>query len=561
MVRDGGPNGEGDVLDVHSNPDRVRPDSFRVGRLSSLQPRMSTADLADGLMGTDDPLVLNHVTNLIRLWSQARADLPDDFYEHIQVVECERVPVALLAVATQYVQRSLRDVVEPFTENAYDGSPWPTQDLFELAAYDPLRFPQQEVKSEQALAGQEEVFTCHTCTGAGAVECGGCKATGRVRCDVCGGAKHLRCTRCNGAGTLIQGQSLVDCQACGGLGARECGACDALGQTACKNCEGDGTVECGTCRGHQQLKRRWILQTALSTKSHHVGVLPEAWPITADELLPEADLLASQEWIHKTVEHADVLRDTVPGHLAQDAERLVANVIDEGRQFDSSACRITGLRFMLSGAYAFRVRFAYRDTNGEVYIGGHGNRIFPADVPAAAPSGLKLAKRRVMKMLAALKMGVSAGLDRRYLRAVADGRAHISDTRSLIPALAEKFGLQTELTEDGYRVTVQTALPDQPTLDVAVEVILDVSAAKELVLAVTYPLGPAHRERFPTALALNHRLSFGRLAAIADPANGGERFALVDRRLYEITAVEHYACILTVLAHEIRELVQSECLS
>lgn len=374
---------------MNCNGAHVEPDVFRIGRLSSLQPRISMAELSSGLMGTDDPLVLNHVTSLIRLWSQSRIDLPDDFCDQVRVLECDRLPVALLGAATQYVQRSLRPVVEPFSDAPFNGAPWPTADLFELTAFNPLQFPHVESATEEPLGGQEEVFTCTGCEGAGAVGCDGCRSAGRVTCATCRGAKEVLCTKCNGSGTFVRGQSLVDCRSCGGRGSQACALCDDLGQIACAGCEGTGQVECVTCRGHQRLKRRWVLQTALSTRTRHIGLLAEPWPIVAESLLNEADVIGSREWVHGARAAGDRLSE-VPDHLTPAAETLLAAATGEAQSLDQSTTRISGVRLTVYGTYAFRVQFEYKDTTGTVYIGGQGNRVFPARIPATAPVSLKL---------------------------------------------------------------------------------------------------------------------------------------------------------------------------
>ena len=88
-----------------------------------------------------------------------------------------------------------------------------------------------------------------------------------------------------------------------------------------------------------------------------------------------------------------------------------------------------------------------------------------------------------------------------------------------------------------------------------------VNSLQEPVLCTTCRLGLAHRDRFPEALALNHRLCLGQLAVIEDPQTKDEYFAVVDRRPYAMVDEARYACILIDLSHEILTLQSNHVLS
>ena len=93
---------------------------------------------------------------------------------------------------------------------------------------------------------KEEVFSCNSCGGAGAVSCHNCGGRGQGRCDKCQGMGKIRCNRCGG-------NSRVSCSSCSGKGQtydyKRCSYCMGTGHQACPDCI-QGAVSCPSCDGH-----------------------------------------------------------------------------------------------------------------------------------------------------------------------------------------------------------------------------------------------------------------------------------------------------------------------
>jgi hypothetical protein len=96
---------------------------------------------------------------------------------------------------------------------------------------------------------------------------------------------------------------------------------------------------------------------------------------------------------------------------------------------------------------------------------------------------------------------------------------------------------------------------------VVFDVRVTVNRSKETVLSTVYRLGPAHRDRFPQALALNHCMSVGQVAVIEDSETKDEYFAIVDHRPYATIHQAQYVCILIDLSYEILKLQMERVLS
>ena len=139
-------------------------------------------------------------------------------------------------------------------------------------------------------------------------------------------------------------------------------------------------------------------------------------------------------------------------------------------------------------------------------------------------------------------------------------KLHISDPRRIVPAI-EDHGAAVTLTPEGYQVTISAFTASQEKLDVVFDVRIAVNSLKETVLSTICRLGLAHRDRFPEALAMNHRLCVGQVAVVEDSRTKDEYFAIVDRRPYATIHEAEYACILIDLSHEILKLRMEHLLS
>jgi hypothetical protein len=186
-------------------------------------------------------------------------------------------------------------------------------------------------------------------------------------------------------------------------------------------------------------------------------------------------------------------------------------------------------------------------------VGGADNRILSSQLPTFRESFLQRLLAWVNRLFSFIGLGDAPPLSSDYVQAVRRGKAHVSDPRGIVPPL-EDYGAAVSLTPEGYKVTVSASTTSNGNLDGVFDVRVVVNKLQETVLSTACRLGPAHRDRFPDALAHNHRLCIGRLAVIEDLQTKDDYFAIVDRRPYETIHESQYACLLIDLSHEIVRL-------
>ncbi len=61
-------------------------------------------------MQTEDPTAIAFLTNLLRLWSFERHDLPTDFVDEVTLTQLARQPIALVDVQLELIHRELQPV-------------------------------------------------------------------------------------------------------------------------------------------------------------------------------------------------------------------------------------------------------------------------------------------------------------------------------------------------------------------------------------------------------------------------------------------------------------------
>ena len=287
----------------------------------------------------------------------------------------------------------------------------------------------------------------------------------------------------------------------------------------------------------------------------------EPWPIDTISMLSEADLVEERLWPDPSrVPSPEPLGQWVPAGLLRYADDLVNRHLTAARTSNPASARTTGFRLRLQGTYLFRVDFVYKDRRGQLLIGGIGSRIFPLKLPHQAPGLFRSLKRIIRRSVTALATDEREGLDPAYMAGVRAGRVHIADYRSLVPVVAARITDKSKITAEGYEVTMVVPEPKGEGREIAFQIALDLTKDREVILCARHWLGPAHRDRLPVALALNHRLAFGRLAVATNSDDGQEHFVFVDRRPYDDETVESYSFILTDMAAEVAELLRGSAL-
>ena len=547
-----------------ASPTNLKPDTFNVARIPALQPEMHATDLSEGVLETEDTIILHHVENLLHLWAVTRRDLPGDFLDHLQIQRLQRQPLMLSSIAVQHVSRHLSEGCEPSDGQKVDSTPWPTQELLKLAPVETMTFPVLSTKAVERLAGQEKVEICAECNGARGHECTDCGAGGQIPCLTCGGTKQQSCPRCHGAGTVlgVSGR-VVQCRACSTRGTIKCIVCDKDGMVTCVPCQGKGTITCKVCAGLGQQKHFWNLHTLTQTRMRRHVQLQETWPINTGPLWEDAQVIFESQWEWPATQGPAVpLAQVLPADITAAAHSGISEMLVVQPLTETEAAVDSGLRLRILGTYLYRVEFDYQGFKGTLFVGGESNRIFPYRLPAPERGMINRLKRWGMAVLSLLDPNLRPQVDNTYVKAVQSGKSHISDSLCLGTELATTYGVEVAVTAAGYRFLIpQPGRINREYDPVPLEVAFEVDASQALVLALSYRLGVAHRDLFPKALALNHQLRFGRVAVTLSEDGSEELFLLVDRRPYATLQADHYYLILREIEYTIGQILATKALA
>lgn len=528
----------------------AQPDDFRLGRVAALQPHLDCNAILQPMMQTADPLIVNNIANVVRMWAYDRQDVPNDFCELATIHSVSRQPIAFVVAEAECVSRSLVSSESPFSGNTFDAREWHTSDVFELAPLAELSFPYEETVHQLPISGQESLRPCNVCNGTGHCACQTCGALGYLICPTCGGTQQATCPTCEGAGTHIGRRgNFIQCQTCRTRGHVTCTRC-TRGNLPCDSCDSSGETICQTCLGHRNLLRRWSLAISTSSWRAHQSYVPVDWRLPLDCLLDDCQDVASVVW---SGTDAPALQDSLPGHFIPLADDQINTLMQQANRLDRSSERIAGMRLRLLGAYVYKVDLDYEGQHESIFLGGLHCQVFThrgTDQKTKLRGFMRSFSRRFARPFD------KPLVDRAYLTAVRAGKVHISDTRQVVPDAATRAGADFALSVDGYTLAVPARAHGQSELTPAtVSVEWDVDETGQLLLCTTLIIGPAtRRDMFPKLLGLNQELSFGRLAFYRHASLHITHLALVDRRLYETIKGSDYALILVAMASEALEL-------
>ena len=527
-----------------------RRDKFRTGRITAIQPPFTSANFAESVMQTTDPMAVAFMTNLLRLWALERPDLPPDFVDEVGVTELSRQPAAFVRIELEVVKRTLALVSRPYEGGPIDSASWHTDDPFELL---PLRtglFLSENLTDSARVPGAESVEPCRQCNQAGAVRCESC-AGGSVPCPTCGGTTTVTCTRCAGSGQHIGARgNPINCELCRTRGTLRCDNC-RHGQVSCSHCRGKGMVQCDPCGGHGNMLTFWYIQTEHRTETSQFSNSAEAWPFDQTSLIDDSTQLDKEVWRWPLVSAPErPLTAWMPPELAAAVQSRIDNHTD-GFDAHSQNERPTAIRVTLFGSYLYSVEFDCGQEPERVYIGGLSNCIF-----SARDGGPK--KRGLLGLISKLGYhvvnaigNIKPPVDKSYLKAVHANSVHIGDTRCVVPQAIQMIGQECRITERGYELR-----PDSnPKFPVELEI--DFNALGVPLLCIRRNLGAAERQQFARALQLNRQLSFGRICLLNE---GDGYFCLIDRRQYKYVSSDHLAKILTGLIAESDKIISSQML-
>jgi hypothetical protein len=279
----------------------------------------------------------------------------------------------------------------------------------------------------------------------------------------------------------------------------------------------------------------------------------EAWAVPVEKLADEADVVEEVQWPWPaTKQPGRPLENVVPPQLLPLAVELCeAAVREAGELHAARGERITGIRLRVLATYVYRVEFECGEHSGRVFVGGNRCRIFCDRAPVVPGGMLRAVGRLAKRAMHALQTDERPGLDPAYVEAVRGGKAHIADTRCLVPDAARRAAATAvEVTDVGYRLAFDHQ-GDRLQLDVELDV-----DERGAILRAVHLLGPAHRDRFPAALAATGELSFGRLAVVKG-ADGTESFAVVDLRRYDVASAEQLAWIYRAMIEEAQDVCRA----
>lgn len=333
-------------------------------------------------------------------------------------------------------QLDRRDVVKH--EEPYTGTPLKALTVTNLSQVDrwmfevgPLAKGQfQDAEGHRTVPGSEHAEVCHTCKGAGKLNCPtctgkgsktgwhvcpSCEGRGVRECSMCGGSGAKRCSACNGSGSrrvkktrkkqvarqyYSTGQTVtryeyVDetywdnescptcsgrgeirggCPKCGGSGRLTCIKCRGNKEVPCETCGQTGKVVCGPCQGRTKL----LHSIRITQKLEHQS---DGQVFAADEWWAEVDKLPwREECPAETV--FEVLDEQLGSDLYPEQSDYNASfdkILDTHISLASDNCHIRFQRAAVIRYHFSRVRYNY---NGKSYTGYiTGNTFHPVTSP------------------------------------------------------------------------------------------------------------------------------------------------------------------------------------
>lgn len=537
-----------------------QPDGFHAGNVPLLQPPISIFDIADGIATTEDPFILSCLTNLLRVWSQSRHDMPYSFAEEVTISEVVRQPLTYLILEAEHLHRRRTSVKVPYHKEPISKADWPTNDLFAIEQITTGVFPADLMEETVFLPYREKVEACSFCEGAGQNVCGECDGAGTVICSECGGAQQIACGRCRGAGAhnTISG-AYTRCDACNGRGTISCQRC-RRGQMPC-TCQ-RGRIKCDMCDGSGNLWQRWKLDSSRTTRSYIRPFLRHPWAIPFDAILSDTHEIYSKtwDWPLEMFPENPVVKE-LPEQLHSEINIELNQAFNADRPTQPKAKRISAARFRIAATFVYRATFEYRGQHGVVFIGGVSNQVFTKREPIKKASVCRKLKHFAITLFDKVMGNDAAPVDHDYLKAVRGGNSHLADTRGVVMSAAKLLQLVPQVTATGYHLAMET--DDLRSLGLQLvnfEIDFEIDAQQELLLCIKHTIGEGFRDRFAEALALTLQLSFGRLALAEVPETGKWYFEIVERRLYQFVEPNHLARMLQAMTLDIARIAAESTL-
>lgn len=304
---------------------------------------------------------------------------------------------------------------------------------------------------------------------------------------------------------------------------------------------------------------RWQLVTKTWAKRQQHVFLTDQWPIPLAALAEDAQQLDREQWEWPASTAPErPLNTWLPATVLARAQQEVDQITREASTLPPDKTRLSGARVTLLGTYIHEVDIEWGSNRERLYVGGLRSRIFTSRGLARAPS----IWRRLVNVWNWLVLQI-AGVDHRppveqvYIRAIQAGTVHLSDSRSIVPAAGALVAATVEVSEQGYSISLTTA---KHTKKMDFVTTFDVNSSQQMLLCTRYRLGPAHRDKFPEALAAGARLTFGRIGVVEVSSTGQAFFEFVDCRSYEFVQPAHYAIVLQTASIELNQIIRDNAL-
>jgi hypothetical protein len=514
----------------------------------AIQPSMAIEDLTLGMMQTEDPVVISYLTNLLRVWSFERTDLPPDFVDEVQVTSLLRQPATLLNIELEIKRVTLISQERPFQGQAVNGSRWYSSDPFEVLKIKVADFPSSGKEETFQVPGEESVKACENCRSAGEIACSEC-VSGQIDCPECSGVARRTCDRCEGGGYHLGARGdMIQCQLCNTRGTVRCTRCNR-GRVTCGNCSGRSMITCSRCKGHGNLHIYWLQKIETTTVRDTLSLMEQMWPLQVQQLEDDSTVFEQVWWTWPIKNPPEFKRDLkIPPAIQDSIFSKISSQLGRTAQALGSDSRITALRVAVSGVYLYAIDYEFVGKNTRVFVGGKSNRIFSENHSNKGSKFLQGIKR-LGYSFANTVSNYTPPVDRKFLTAVRRGTVHIADTRCLGSALREDTSLNIEISESGYSASLKSLGPQ------SLEIAFEFDASGRVILVLERQLGPADRARFAQALELNRRLSFGRLALTK--RDGREKFLLTDRRIYKTAQPKQLTKIIRCMLVESKKLTDA----
>lgn len=250
------------------------PDSFP----KKATPKINTELIFETYKITDEGEI-GKLRSLINQWA---VSIPHHEYltlgTDIEVLTVEERPIYLIDIRYLLENREVIAKQKPYFGEALPvNAPVKAEQVavWQVKVAAPATY--QSNTLEQEITASRERVDCPTCQRQGEMWCLACRSSGQVACKECQGKYQFNCLVCDGKGQIAQGQRLIDCNQCRGVGIAICGYCRE-GLAICSTCQGQRRIVCKECSGKSELLNFLNLKVNYQLQTAQTSVFPPNFP-------------------------------------------------------------------------------------------------------------------------------------------------------------------------------------------------------------------------------------------------------------------------------------------